>query len=68
MASNEEYAKSLETLEERVKSMQNELVMLKRRVTHSGSDPQPGVGTQYSSTDIAGLVPPPKKNPDWKMR
>ena len=44
-----------------VRSIQHELVTLKRGATRSGTDPQSGSGMQYSSTDIAGLVPPPDK-------
>ena len=36
--------------------------MLKCRATHSGTDPQQsGSGMQFSSTDLAGLNPPPKR-------
>jgi len=34
---------------------------LGRSTTHSDADPQPEASVQRSSTDIAGLVPPPEK-------
>ena len=62
MATSEELAKNLETLTESVKSIQDKLVTLERGATHSGTDPlQAGSGMQHSSTDLAGLNPPPSK-------
>ena len=61
MASNKEITKTLETLLASVRSIQDELVTLKREATHSSTNPQSGSSMQYNSTDIAGLVPPPDK-------
>ena len=62
MATSEELAKNLETLSESIKSIQDKLATLERGATHSGADPQQsGSGTQYSSSDLAGLNPPPNK-------
>ena len=62
MADSKELKKTLETLSLSVKSIQDELAKLKHGATHSGTDPQQsGSGMQYSSTDLAGLNPPPKR-------
>jgi len=62
MATNEELAKNFKTLSECVKTIQDKMVTLERGATHSGADPlQSGPGTQHSSTDPAGLSPPPRK-------
>ena len=62
MADSKDLKKTLETLSSSVKSIQDELATLKRGATHSGTDPQQsGSGMQLSSTDVAGLNPPPKR-------
>ena len=64
MASNEELVKTIEMLAESVKSIQDELMTLKRGAIHIGVDPQSSSGTQQSSTDVsASDDPPPSKKP-----
>jgi len=52
MASNEELAKTIETLTVSIKSIQDDLLMLKCGAIHSGSNPQSSSGMQQSSTDV----------------
>ena len=64
MADNEELVKSIESLTKSVKSIQDDLLMLKRGTTHSGLNPQSPSGTQQSDgNDMAGDNLPPGKKP-----
>ena len=61
--SNEELAKTIQTLTESVKSIQDDLSTLKCGAIHNGSDPQSS-GTQQSNTDVvASDDTPPSKKP-----
>ena len=62
MSSNEELARTIEMLADSVKSIQDELVTLKRGAIHNGVNPQSSSGTQQSTTDVvASDDPPPSK-------
>ena len=64
MADNEELAKSIESLTKSVKSIQDDLLMLKHGTTHSGLNLQSSSGTQQSDgNDLAGDNLPPGKKP-----
>ena len=61
MTSNEELAKAFADLTQSVKSMQDELMTLKRSgPTQTGADPLISSGSQYSGT-VASDSPPPNK-------
>lgn len=53
--SNKELVKAIQTLTQSVKSIQDDLLMLKRGATHNGSDPQSS-GTQQSNTDVVSIT------------
>ena len=69
MSGNEELTKTIESLTQSVKSIQDELLTLKRGATHSGLNPQ----SSSARNKAMGMTWPvitslQGRNPEWRMR